>query len=214
VRLRPGANRGRQGFAAPWRASLEEVALPVRQRFSFEDYLALEARSQVKHEYLDGQVWAMAGGTPDDGAVAANVIALLGNQLRGRPCRVFTSDVRIRVRATGLATYPVVSVVCGTQQSDPDDPKNNTLINPCVVVEVLSPSTEAYDRGEKLAHYWQIESLREVILIAYEENRIELWRREGARWIPQVFRGDESAPVPSLGCELPLRDVYRNPLDG
>jgi Uma2 family endonuclease len=188
------------------------VSLPVRQRFSFDDYLALEERSQYKHEFLEGHVWAMAGGSPDHGAVAANVIALLGGQLRDRPCRVFTSDVRIRVRATGLATYPDVSVVCGQQEPDPDDPKKNTVINPCVLVEVLSPSTEAYDRGEKLAHYQQIDSLREVVLIAHEENRIELWRRDGARWLLDVFRGDTAAPIASLGCALPLREVYRNPL--
>jgi Uma2 family endonuclease len=190
------------------------MALPVHQRFSFEDYLALEETSTVKHEFSDGHVWAMAGGTPDHGALAANVIALLASQLRDRPCRIFTSDVRIRVKATGLATYPDVSVVCGRQQTDPDDPKGSTLINPSLIVEVLSPSTEDYDRGEKLAHYKQIPSLDEVVLVAHEEPRLELWRREGDYWTLHVSRGEETASVASLGCELSLADVYRNPLPG
>jgi len=184
----------------------------ARQRFSFDDYLVLEEGSTVKHEFLDGQVWAMAGGTPEHGAIAANLIALLAAQLRGRPCRVFTSDVRIRVRATGLATYPGVSVICGRQQTDPDDAKAATLVNPQMLVEVLSPSTEDYDRGEKLAHYKQIPSLQEIVLVAHEERRIELWRREGDHWILEVFRGGGTASLPSLGSELPLDEVYRNPL--
>ena len=188
------------------------MVIPVRQRFTFADYLVLEESSTVKHEFLEGHVWAMAGGTPDHGALSANVIILLGNQLRDRPCRVFTSDVRIRVRATGLATYPDVSIVCGQQETDPDDPKGNTIANPSVVVEVLSPSTEDYDRGEKVAHYKQIPSLHEIVLVAHEEQRIELWRRDGERWILDVIREDGVAPLTSIGCELPLSEVYRNPL--
>ena len=126
----------------------------------------------------------------------------------------FTSDVRIRAKATGLATYPHVSVVCGRQQTDPDDPKGSTRINPSLIVEVLSPSTEDYDRGEKLAHYKQIPSLDEVVLVAHEEPRLELWRREGDYWTLHVSRGEEPASVASLGCELSLADVYRNPLPG
>ncbi len=190
----------------------DRVVLPVRQRFTFADYLALEETSRVKHEFLEGHVWAMAGGTPDHGAIAANVIVLLGTQLRGRPCRVFTSDVRIRVMATGLATYPDVSVVCGQQQPHPDDAGANTIVNPCVLVEVLSPSTEDYDRGEKAAHYRQIEALQEILLIAHDEQRIELWRRDGQRWVLDVIRDHETAPIASIGCTLALDDVYRNPL--
>jgi Uma2 family endonuclease len=190
------------------------MVFPVRQRFTFEDYLLLEETSRAKHEFLNGHVWAMAGGTPEHGAVAANLIVLLGSQLRDRPCRVFTSDVRIRVKATGLGTYPDVSVVCGQLQTDPDDRKGNTVINPLVIVEVLSPSNEDYDRGEKLAHYKQIDSLREIVLVAHEEPRIEIWRREGERWLLHVARGDDLPRLESLGCDLSLAEVYRNPLQG
>ena len=188
---------------------------PVRQRFTFGDYLVLEESSAVKHEFLEGHVWAMPGGTPDHAAVSANVIMLLGNQLRDRPCRVFTSDVRIRVKATGLATYPDVCIVCGQQETDPDDPKGNTLVNPQVIVEVLSPSTESYDRGEKVAHYKQIQSLQEIVLVAHEEQRLELWRRDGDHWILDVIRGQGVATIltiMSIDCELAVGEVYRNPL--
>ena len=187
--------------------------IPARQRFSFEDYVALEEIAATKHEFLDGHVWAMAGGTPEHGAIAANVIALLSNQLRNRPCRVFTSDVRLRVEATGLATYPDVSVICGQMRTDPQDPKGGTIVNPAVVVEVLSPSTEDYDRGEKVFHYKQIPSLGEIVLVAHEERRIEIWRRAGNRWTLDSVRGESTASLESIGCTLPLAEVYRNPLE-
>ena len=188
------------------------MGFAVRQRFTFEDYLLLEETSTAKHEFLDGHVWAMAGGTPDRGAIAANVIMLLGSQLRDRPCRVFTSDVRIRVQATGLATYPDVSIVCGQHEIDPADPGRNTVINPRVLVEVLSPSTEEYDRGEKLSHYKQIPSLQEILLIAHEEQRIERWRRVGDHWALDVVRGGQVVSIESIDCTLTATDVYRNPL--
>jgi Uma2 family endonuclease len=186
--------------------------IPARQRFSFPDYVAIEEVARIKHEFLDGHVWAMAGGSPEHGAIAANVIALLGTQLRARQCRVFTSDVRVRVPATGLATYPDVSVVCGRMQTDPQDPSGSTVLNPVVVVEVLSPSTEAYDRGEKLAHYQQMPALREIVLIAHDEQRVEIWHRQDDRWTLRTVGSDGTASLESIGCELPLAEIYRNPL--
>lgn len=188
------------------------MVAPVRQLFSFEEYLALEEIAAVKHEFLGGHVWAMAGGTPAHAAIAANVIALLSAQLRGRPCRVFTSDLRIRVLATGLGTYPDVTLVCGQLETDPADRRGNTVTNPLVLVEVLSPSTEEYDRGEKLAHYQRIPSLAEVVLIAHDERRLEVWRREGGHWTLDVFRPGEGARLASLGGELAVDEVYRDPL--
>lgn len=187
------------------------MVAPVRQLFSFEEYLALEEIAAVKHEFLGGHVWAMAGGTPAHAAIAANVIALLSAQLRDRPCRVFTGDLRIRVPATGLGTYPDVTVVCGHLETDPADPRGNTVTNPQVLVEVLSPSTEEYDRGEKLAHYQRIVSLAEVVLIAHDERRLEVWRREGDHWTLDVFRAGARARLASLGCELDVAEVYRDP---
>ena len=184
----------------------------ARQRFSFDEYLALEEIATVKHEFLGGHVWAMAGGTPAHAAIAANVIALLSAQIRDRPCRVFTSDLRIRVQATGLGTYPDVTVVCGRLETDPEDPRGNTVTNPIVVVEVMSPSTEEYDRGEKLAHYQRIPSLAEIVLVAFDERRLEVWRCEGGHWTIDVFRAGDRARLPSLGSELAVDEVYRDPL--
>lgn len=188
------------------------MVIPARQRFTFGDYLALEETSQARHEFLDGHVWAMAGGTPEHGAVCANLITLLSSQLRGRRCRVYTSDVRVRVKATGLATYPDVSVVCEELETDPDDAKGGTVTNPCLLVEVLSPSTEGYDRGEKLAHYKQIPSLREIVLVAHDERRAELWQRGGDHWSLTVASGREAVRLESLGCQLELDEVFRDPL--
>jgi Uma2 family endonuclease len=188
------------------------MVLAARQRFSFRDYVQLEAVSTVKHEFLDGHVWAMAGAGPEHAAIAGNVIALLSEALRGRPCRVYTSDLRIRVAATGLGTYPDVSVICERLELDPEDPSGHTALNPKLLVEVLSPSTAAYDRGEKLSHYQRLASLEELVLVAHEERRIEHWRREGDVWTVEVTRGEGAVRLASVGFALPLSEVYRDPL--
>lgn len=173
----------------------------------------MERMSPIRHEWLDGAVWAMAGGTPDHAAIAVNVTTLLSNQLRGRPCRVYGSDLRIRVRATGLGTYPDASVICGKVQLDPDDDTKTTAVNPRLVVEVLSPATEAYDRGEKLEHYKKLPSLEEVVLVSHSSRRIEVWRREKRGW--RCHRVETGvATLQSLDCELSIAEVYRNPLPG
>jgi Uma2 family endonuclease len=184
----------------------------ARQRYTFAAYLALEAMSPVKHEFLDGHVWAMAGGTPDHAAIAINIAVVLSTALRNQPCRVFSSDLRVRVEETGLATYPDITVVCGTLTTDPEDRAGNTATNPTLLVEVLSPSTENYDRGEKLAHYKRIASLREILLVAHDERRLELWSRTEGGWTLEVVRADGAVRLSSLGCEIDVGEVYRNPL--
>jgi Uma2 family endonuclease len=184
----------------------------ARSAFSVADYVALEEMSIVKHEFLDGVVYAMAGGSPEHAAVAANVIRLLGTALTGRKCRVYTSDLRIRVKSTGLITYPDTSVICERVDLDSEDTKGHTATNPTLLVEVLSPSTEEYDRGEKLTHYKQIPSLREVALVAHDEQRVDLWRRTGKRWTQLTFRGSEPLVLESLDCTLSLDEIFRDPL--
>jgi Uma2 family endonuclease len=137
---------------------------------------------------------------------------LLTNQLAGKPCRVFSSDLRIRVTATGLATYPDVTVVCGKLEIDGDDPRHQTVTNPRAVVEILSPTTEEYDRGEKLAHYQKIESLEAVVLVAQDERRIDVWLRGEGGWRVETVAGTGASELASLGCRLALDDVYRDPL--
>src|SRR5688572_15281630 len=129
-------------------------------RYTFHEYLTIEQSSTIRHEFLAGEIYAMAGGSPQHAALALAVGATLLAQLRGDQCRVHGSDLRVRVPETGLTTYPDVSVVCGPYQTDAQD--KNTIVNPALVVEVTSESTEEYDRGEKLASYQRIPSLRAV----------------------------------------------------
>jgi Uma2 family endonuclease len=175
------------------------------------EYRSLERASNVKHEYLDGSIYAMAGGSPEHAALAGNVITLLGVAVRSRPCRVHTSDLRVHILDTGLETYPDVTVVCGKAELDPED--KLAIVNPTVVVEVASPSTEAYDRGEKLSHYKRIASLREIVLVSHREHLVEVVRREeDGSWTRHEARAGGAAKLESLGCELPVDEVYRDPL--
>lgn len=181
--------------------------------YTLEEYLRLEEHSNVKHEFLDGQMFAMAGGTPEHGAIAMRIAASLVAQLRGRPCNVYSSDVRVRVAATGLDTYPDLSVVCDREERDQRDP--NALTNPVVIVEVLSPNTEAYDRGDKLEHYKQIPALREVVLVSHEQFVVDIVRRDepgSDRWTTHRVTADQSIALTSIDCTLEVDEVYRDPI--
>lgn len=177
-----------------------------RTEYSYAEYLELEARSEVKHEYFGGQIYAMAGGTPEHAALQAAVIVALGAQLAVSPCRVHTSGLRVRVRATGLATYPDVTVVCGRSQRDPEDA--TAVCNPTVLVEVTSNGTESYDRGDKREHYARLESLRAYVVLSHREERVDLWTREGDAWAHSVARGGESVALACLGCRLEVSALY------
>lgn len=152
--------------------------MATRKLLTYAEYMAAEDVALEKHEFLDGQVFAMSGGTPEHAALAAACSHALSNALAGRPCRVFSSDLRVRIRATGLTTYPDVSVVCGTLETDAEDP--HAINDPLLLVEVLSDSTEAHDRGEKAAHYRRIPALREYVLISQRQRRVEVYRRNDA----------------------------------
>lgn len=170
--------------------------------------MRLEERSEVKHEFLDGEVYAMAGGTPEHAALAGRLALALGLAARGGGCEVFTSDLRVRVPATGLTTYPDLTLVCGEWRRDPEDP--HTVTNPALLVEVLSDSTAAYERGEKLAHYQRIETLREVLLIAHDTPRLELWRREaGGHWALMVAHAGEVLKLGSVAATLNVDELYQ-----
>jgi len=188
------------------------MAQAVSQRtYSYAEYLAIEASTELKHEWLAGRVYSMSGGSPEHSAIAANLIRILGNQLLDKPCRVYTSDLRVRVTATGLATHPDVAVVCGPLERDQEDP--NAAVNPVVVVEVLSPSTESYDREEKFSHFRRVSSLRAYILVSQQERRIEVFaRNDDLSWTLRETRAGR-ARVECIDCELSVEDVYRNPFD-
>lgn len=176
---------------------------------TYAEYLEAERRSIEKHEYLRGRVWAMAGGTVEHGRLAAAVTIALGAALRGRPCVVLSSDVRVRVETTNRATYPDVSVVCGPPEPASDD--RDAIVNPIVVVEVLSDTTEKDDRGEKFAHYRRLASLREYVLVAQEDRRIEVFRREGDHWSLFEAGPGGSIELTSIGATLVVDDIYFDP---
>jgi Uma2 family endonuclease len=174
-----------------------------------EEYLAGERLAEIKSEYYDGEIFAMSGGTREHSLIAANVIAELGSQLRESPCEVHTSDMRVQVAEGGPDTYPDVSVVCG--EAEFADAEKDTLLNPTMIVEVLSPSTEAWDRGGKFERYQQMVSLQEYVLIAQDRPRVERYMRQGdGQWLLTVTIGLESVlSLPSIECVLALAEVYR-----
>jgi Uma2 family endonuclease len=179
---------------------------------SYAEYIEREEKSATKHEWLNGVIYDMSGGTPDHAGLAAAVISTLAQQLVGKRCRVFSSDLKVRVLATNLGTYADVSVVCGRLERDPDS--NTAVTNPTVLVEVLSDSTEAYDRGEKFAHYRRIPSLREYVLVGQTKRMIEVYRKnEAGLWVLVAEAGaGEQAALESIGCVLGVDEVYVDPL--
>lgn len=176
-------------------------------RYTFADYLALEQASNTKHEFLSGEIYGMAGGTPEHAALSVAVSSALLAQLRGGPCRVYSSDLRVRVLATGLATYPDVTVVCGALERDPES--QTTVVNPRVVVEVLSDGTEAYDRGQKLDQFRQIPSLAAAVLVSHREPSIEVWERSTAgAWRRRAFGPGQLAEIEALSARLAVDEIY------
>jgi Uma2 family endonuclease len=173
-------------------------------RYTYAEYVLLEKYSNVKHEFWDGQMYAMAGGTLEHGVISGNAFASLHAQLRAR-CRVVGSDVRI-LTATGLATYPDTTVICGEARHDSQD--RLAIINPTLIVEVLSPSTEHYDRGEKFEHYNSLESLRQYVLISHREHSVEVWTRgDDNRWSSAIVHDGEVAEL-AIGARLDVRELY------
>lgn len=178
------------------------TALFPLHRYTYQDYVWLEEESTTRHEFLAGEIVAMAGGTPEHAVMAAEVSRQLGDALLGGSCSVFTSDLGVRVMETGLATYPDASVVCGPAERDPD--KKTNVTNPHVLVEITSDGTEHYDRGEKLEHYKKIPSLRAVVIVSHREALVEVWARErvGADWTRLEARAGQRAQVAALDCSL------------
>jgi Uma2 family endonuclease len=173
---------------------------------TYEEYLALEASSNTKHEFLAGQIYAMAGGTPEHAALAAAVIGLLFPELRGGACRAYDADLRMRT-PTGLATYPDVTVVCGASARDAQD--SQAVTNPTLIVEVLSRSTEEYDRGDKFEHYKSVPSLHQYVLVATRERVVEVWTRgSGGAWTSVIVREGAAADLASIHARLDVRELY------
>lgn len=185
----------------------------VALRMTEEEYLALERTSHERHEYADGEIFAMAGGTLEHSKIAANIIRRIGEALSDSRCSVQTSDMRIYVPASGRYVYPDASVLCGRPEFKDD--KRDTLLNPRVIVEVLSASSEAYDRGDKFVQYRSIGSLLHYVIAAHNTARIEVFtRQDDSSWVLRTYGPGERAALPGIGVLLDVSEVYANVFEG
>jgi Uma2 family endonuclease len=184
------------------------MAVEPKPHLGVRDYLLLERRAETKSEYLDGLMVGMVGGSLRHSLIAGNLVGHLGSQLRHSPCQVHPSDLRVRIPSANVYTYPDVTVVCGEPRLE--DEHGDTLLNPMMVVEVLSPTTEAYDRGTKLRWYQSLESLSDYLLVSQDLPRVEHYvRHDGDGWLFHAVEGLEAVlRLPSLGIELELAEVY------
>ena len=197
------AKRGARVFNA-----LAMSALPKRF-FTPDEYLALEAEAQYKSQYYAGEIFAMAGAQPLHDAITANIIIALGLRFRGRACNVFTSDIRVRA-ADDMYTYPDVTALCGEAKFTDSGKQPPSLLNPRVVFEVLSPSTEGFDRGIKFARYRRLETLSDYVLVTADAMRVEHhYLRDDGKWdLDDLTRPEEVLRLISVGCEVPLAEIY------
>jgi Uma2 family endonuclease len=186
------------------------MAAQPKDRRSYGDYLSLEASSpDLRHEYLRGEVWAMAGGTPEHAPYATNFLGLVRAALKGRPCAAYGSDLRLRIDATDRTTYPDGIVICGPRLVSALDA--NAVVNPTLVLEVTSDGTEADDRGEKFAHYRHLATLQEYVIVSHRQRRIEVFRREATAWALRDYASATEVELQSLGIRIPVQGVYDDP---
>ncbi len=179
----------------------------ILKRYTPEEYLDLERKAAFRSEYRRGYITAMAGTSPEHNTIALNFASEVRVRLRGRPCRVYMSDVRLLVSPTGLYTYPDIMALCGAAEFAPGDLE--TLTNPSMIAEVLSRTTEAYDRGERFEDYKTISSLKEYLLISQDRVLVERFERKGQDWERTEYRDiRQTVVLQSLGCAIPLREIY------
>ncbi len=189
-------------------------AIPAQDFHTVEDYLAMERSSlDVKHEYVDGKIYAMVGASREHNLIAVNIARELSSQLNRRPCEAYVNDMRVKPQQAKRYYYPDLVVVCGKPVFEDDH--NDTLLNPGLLIEILSASTEAYDRGGKFTAYRRIESLREYLLVAQDKPFIEHYLRQGGVWVLTETEGLEDAVrLESIGCILSMNEVYDRVFDG
>jgi Uma2 family endonuclease len=180
----------------------------LKERYTPAQYLAWERDAEFKHEYYDGYITAMSGGSPDHNRIAGNIFRKLGNQLEDRECEAFMSDLRLCVSSTGPYTYPDVMAVCGEPLYQKIEGVES-LLNPTIIVEVLSPTTESYDRGAKFGHYRRLESLKEYVLVSQDKVSVERYTRQGDDWLLSEFNGlADTLQLRSIDCAISLREIY------
>jgi Uma2 family endonuclease len=184
------------------------VSIKSELYISHTDYLAAEAISPIRHEYIRGEVWAMAGGTQAHNTIALNVASLLRNHVRGSGCRAFVENMKVLIETADVYYYPDVTVTCDERDRNASD---SFIRYPCLVVEVLSEKTEAFDRGEKFADYRQINTLQEYVLISQNRQRVECFRRNAqGRWELYVYEKDEDVYLASVDFSVPVALVYED----
>jgi len=183
----------------------------ARQRvFTVAEYLELENDADERHEYQDGEILAMPGGSPEQSFIIANFVREAGNALKGKPCRVAVSNLRVRIAHKLRYVYPDASIICGPLQFDPQDLRRHTILNPKVIIEVLSPSTENYDRGDKFTQYREIQAFEEYILISQDRPNFESFLRQAdGAWSILNFTGlDAAAKIRRLGISISMAELY------
>ncbi len=173
-----------------------------------KECLRLERQAETKSEYWNGQVYALAGASERHTIIVANTLTLFVMQFKGRACTAHASDLRVKVMPSGLYTYPDIVIICGRAQFE--DRHRDTLLNPSAIIEVLSPSTEAYDRGTKFEHYRALDSLSDYLLVSQESPTVEHFERQpDDRWLLSTYKGTAAvAQIASIGCSLPLIDIF------
>ncbi len=183
------------------------MAKPARMHeYTYADYLDLERHSEIKHEFVRGEIHAMTGGSARHALLGANVVFALKRRLGGGRCRVFNSELRVRCVAVEVTTYPDASVVCGELEFDPDSPHG--IVNPTVVVEVTSPSSSAYDRGEKSSFYRSIQALKAIVIVDHERRVVEVHERFADEWTTRRAEAGGHVVVEALGIELEVDEIY------
>ncbi len=177
-------------------------------RFTPQQYLKMERAAEYKSEFINGRIYAMSCASRHHNRISVNLTAQLYAQLRGRPCETWATDMRVKVSATGLYTYPDAAVVCGESQFE--DTAFDTLLNPIVIIEVLSPSTEADDRGAKFAHFQRLESMQDYVLVAQDKCRVEHFTRLSEHeWTLKIYSdAAETLQLPGIDCRLLVSDIY------
>lgn len=184
------------------------MSFQTRPRYTVEEYLSIERNSEYRNEYIDGEIFSMVGASEQHNLIAGNIFASLHSQLKKRPCKVFLNDMRVQVNPNGLYTYPDIVVICG--EAKYLDKEVDTLLNPALVIEVLSKSTESFDRGEKFRRYRTLDSLMEYILVSQEKYNVEQYTRQpDNKWLlSEVNSIDASIQLPSINCTLLVEDIY------
>ena len=182
---------------------------PVK-RFTPQEYYALEQVAEYKSDFYDGEIFDMSGGTVRHSQICINISGELRQRLKGAPCQPFESNLRLMIERTGLRCYPDVSVYRGPLRRDAEDPSGETVTNPAVIFEVLSKSTEGYDRGVKAESFRQIDSLQAYVFVSQESPHVESYERStNGNWVLRDFRGmDGSFTIAAIGVELPLSEIY------